>query len=443
MMPEIVTYDGEPALIFDLPVNWRSEVSKSFEYKTDIFTSNDGDEQRRATRSTPRKTLVFTVSRADDARRQMAAILSGWHRRLFLVPEIGRSEYTATNLPAAATAVTVGSVPKWLTEGLFVLLSHGRRTGYRQIADVQGHEIHFANVDGQAWPVGTKLTLLQPARILEDTGPKAYTNTVMEASISFSVEPTLDRSQAQRPEYPSLEGMEVFLRRPNWATPIDLTYSTVRNVVDFGYGRTKVEAPEGFTRRAQKVNFLNRNHDEADEFEAFFHRMRGRRGTFLMPTWIDDLEPAQPLVGGNRQMLLPGTLMAQMYADDAVNRKVVVFLKDGRSFLNHILSVGIVSGGYGLSYGMSYGETVSPEDRSTVLDMRYPWPEGVPLNAIRMVSWLTTARLASDSLTFSYQTDGVSQFPCSIMQLKDVALGSRRRYGWGYAYGQLYGGVPA
>lgn len=446
-MADFVTINGEAAMVFQWLPNWQTPFEKTMAYKTEVFSSYSQIEQRRALRASSRDSYSFMLSGTQEKMRSILTTAAGWQRRLFLVPDVVRSVRFDAALPPAANRVVFSAVPWWVKIGRYVMLEWRGQVGYRRVSDIQGVEVFFSDVDSSSWPVGAKVRPMYSARLLSGVPTRALTSATVQATFDFSLEPAEETDRVLGDADGLFDGLEVYYKRPNWATPLSIDHSAKLDLLDFDRGRRHVRAPSGFSGRTQKLAFLNRDAADADHAEAFFHRMKGRRGTFYMPTWTKDLVPHAAIEAGEKQMVVRQIDVAQMLADDTAHKAVVLIGRDGSKYPNRVTSIQAVGGGYGLDWGLFYGQApdggADDTQQLVTLNFRDEWPVSLEPSEVVYASWLMACRFASDSQTFQYPTEDVSQFQMSITQIRDLGPDSRSFTGWGFNWGFGYGGDAA
>lgn len=443
-MADIHSVNGVPALFLPHMPNWRVPVEREFAYKTEIFTSFEGDEQRRALRSTPRREINYTVTLTGDARKDFFNRMSGYQRNLLLIADPILSVRIQGAMPGLASEVMVESVPYWMQDEGRVALEYRGRVEYRRITALVGQQLSFDSVTATSWPEGTRVRPVYPARLLNGLNNRVPTSITSEAMLNFSVEPLYPIALPDVAPQEVYGGLEVFLRKPNWATALSVEIEAVLEQLDFDRGARTVIAPTEFSPRMQKMTYLSRNMAEADEIEAFFHRMKGRRGTFYMPSGTKDFVLAEDIEAGSYRMAIRASDAAMLLDEDPAYRTIVLFDRTGNRHYNRIEDYQLFMGGWGLDYGLSYGlsqEFVVDADPIVVFTLTEPWAANIAASNVRMASWLLACRLGSDIITFTHETAEVMQHQMTVMQIKDYEPASRARAGYGLSYGYFYGGA--
>lgn len=198
------------------------------------------------------------------------------------------------------------------------------------------------------------------------------------------------------------DGRELFLMRPNWAQPVDLSFAMTTETVDFGRGRVARYNPIAFTTRLLKATYLRRDETDAQRITGLFMRAKGRRGEFYMPTWEQDITPTSDLSGGAATITASGLDVFNTYAESTIFKALAVVTKDGAVYCRRVSTIVNVSG----------------DSRITV---DQPWDSDIPVSNISMICWLPLCRFASDQLTLEWLTQSVVQTQLAFQTLEWAA----------------------
>lgn len=391
---------GMRAELWDIRPNWEGGYRISYEYKTEIITSRSGKEQRRALRQTPRKSLEYEVIESHHKAARLRAVLDGWQDKNYIAPEITRSVVTTSGLGVGNTDVNVELVPHWLRDGAIVVLSHGKRNSVRIVSHVTGNTVTFTAAGESAWPEGSTVHPGLLGRVGTSQRVDFVTSQVARMGFRFDVVPGSEGSQNLGTSYPTFNGAELFMKQGNWAQPVNVTFQADVETLDYGRGVVEYLPLLDHGRRITQVTFLSRSRDEAEQIESFFHRNKGRRRSFYMPTWMPDMVVVKDLSNLNRFMTVAGEDIYRFYRNDPVFQHILIRFVDGSEMIRTIVDMGIENG-------------------NTVLDTVDNWPRDITPSEILMVSWLVKVRLASDILTIDWRTDRVAQFQMSVQSVED------------------------
>lgn len=397
---------GSRAELWKLPPNWNNRYQLTYQYSTDIFTSRSGKEQRRALRNTPRLQVEFSATGHGDDLRWFNNIMAGWHRNAFLMPEYTRNVLTTSHMPAGGAVVNVASVPAWLVPGASVILAQGRQFAARLVESVNGNTVKFTSIGNDDWPAGAKLHPGLGGRLSPDLTTSRLTSEAGTIAVIFDETPG-DGIPSPLPAAPlTHNGLELVLHKPNYAVPIRLTHSWPVEQVDFNRGRTKTFVPVNFATRTFQAEYLRIGRKQAQDFLDIFRRMKGRRGSFYMPTWENDLPPMDGLPAGGFRIRVAGIDVDRLMDNRTTHRYLIAFTVGGDYYINKVEQISTVSDDRG---------------NDTIIAVSTPWPVAVTKEQILRICWLPQWRFASDGLTVSWVTDEVATITTTLQMLEDLS----------------------
>lgn len=406
--PETVTISvsGVRAKVAPIEPNWSSDYTITYDFKTDMVSTRSGKEQRRALRSTPRKSLDFTGNPRGVSLREFEQVMASWQNNPVIMPEYPRFVQFTTELAAGLNEVVVDSVPSWLVEDSLVVLSHDGRYDTRNISVIDDHTIRFTGVGYADWPIGTKIHPGLSGRFAASISGTLLTNTVSSIRAAFDVTPASEPVVALPSAVQTFNGRELHMVKPNWGTAPTLVFEAIRDEIDFDRGLTDVFAPVPFQTRVMTYAYIGRSLTEAQAALDFFCRMKGQAREFYMPTWESDIQLGNTIPGGSTHLRVKGTSFATAYAESTVYKALTIFLWDGT--IHHRVVTGI--------------NTVDDLlGQDTIISVSEAFPESIEVDDVRMISWLPVWRLASDTLTVAWKTNSVAQYQMSMKILEDLA----------------------
>lgn len=378
----------------------------TYEYKTEIITSRSGREQRIALRSTPRRAVNYRVLLQRAALKQYNDTMRQWQARTFVIPELPRFTRTAAVMMAGSPSFEVTEVPRWLVPGIAVVL-RGVDTVVGDVESVVGNVVTLKGASSFDWPAGTKVHYGMTGYMETELSAPRETNHVAQLDLKLNVKPVGEKYLAPAAATVFLDGREVFLKRPNWARPVEATIGIDVAELDYGRGPVARFRPIDFPTEARKMTFLGRTYAEMEEIQEFFHRMKGRQGEFYMPTWEPEFEPkvaAQPLTNSLR---IFGTEFATIYKDSTVYRAIWVKMKDGALLLRKVDRIEIVIDGDGTD---------------SFIHLTENWDREISAATVAMCGWMPAWRLASDILTVEWVTDSVAQVQLAMQTIEDLPV---------------------
>lgn len=412
-----VPVTGFRAAMLGYDPNWQDGYQVSRSYRTDIFTSNSGEQQRRALRETPRKSIEFSVFKTREQLREFQTVMSVWHNRDFTAPELTRFQRLATGAMAGSYQLVLPVIPEWLVPGSIVILTERNEHEIHEVESVLGQRVYLTAALQKSWSAGTKVCHGVTGHLQSDFNTDRHTSDVMTGVLALDVLPGSERypTQFEVPpnelfpnltEYPDMapvayvpvnstklhfhDGEDIFVLRNNWGENVDEGYEWPVNPVDYDRGVIQWDWDINFTTRSARMTVLCHTPERIAYMEQFFDRMRGAQGNFWMPTWENDLPIAGNISGETYSLTVSATRTIRLLLDNPIFRDIAVVTKDDRVFTNSILDA------------IFSGETVT-------LTLRDPWLEDIRADQVRMISWLPSWRLTSDEMVFTWLTDTVAQ----------------------------------
>lgn len=392
--------------IFPVRPNWADKVRISYDFLTDIITSGDGKEQRRAVRRNPRKTMNFSAIFHRESKLSFAAFMDTWQPGQTILPEWPMQVTLGEPMAAEAEQCSyMGGVrPDWLVVGTLAILVNGPVMETREVVSVSDSTIRFAEISTTEWPAGTKLYRRLSGRLETSPTSRLLTNDVVTFPVAFEVDPGSETYLDTEPG--ELVGFrEVFMRKPNYERPVSVDHVYPRNVIDYGYGKIGSFLPYDFPARVTKGDFIGRDHDDVRSAIEFFIRCRGRAREFLGPTWQNDV-PYYAIAGGGFAILIKGKLFGQLYADSSVFRRILIRLADGTYVHTRV----------------DFIESLPDTDSSVMwLVEQLPIADLSPSTVIG-ISWELVTRFATDRLDIDWLTDSKAQFSMTTQSLENFEL---------------------
>ncbi len=391
-------------LLWPLAPNWREPFSVSYEFKTDIFTSRSGREQRRAQRTTPRKTLKFTVTRTAGEARTFRSFVTRFQGPLINVADSSRFARVLAAAPVNTSVLLVDDATgSWIDGGQRAVLYFANLyipVLVKSVDRAAGVVTLTAPLD-RDWPIGTKLHPLTSGRLDDNLPVKNYQDRTIEADVAIALDPGTVRADDVGSPSDVFNKREVFVGRPNFLQPIDGDIRRSIDLVDFGRGRIAGYLPVNFSTRTKQYQMLEAKRADRARVVGLFQRMKGQLGEFYMPSFEDDFTPVGVAVGGSTSATFSGRMLNDVFKKDGVHRAVLITTADGARFYRRIL-------------------TASLSGSDTVLTTDIGWP--VAIDAAVTVSWLVVHRFAVDLLNMDCVTDEAAKAQLSVISLEDLPV---------------------
>lgn len=383
--------------LFSYPANWSQSVVESFEFQTEIITSQSGKEQRRAMRRNARFALEYQINPAGEDALLLRRQLNFWGAHKFSVPNWARR----------ATAAE-GADP-----GLsFIPVTHpipGLRTGHKIMFETEQGDLTTRTVVEQYMdrieidspllyrvPQGSYVYLVLDGYLPQGQQSVAVTDAVTQMSVRFEALPETIYFASASPTLPQHDGLEVVELRPNWQNGLETTHSYETYDVDFGRGVMQRYYPVDYTRPMVRWQMRSLNRDRSNAVIALFHRLKGRLKPCYVPSWINDL-PVKKVKKGDTRMAVEGK-DAYLYWDKSVDRAIRIETVDGTVWYNRVASV---------------DETASGSEVKLVSSIQAD-------ATVSRVCWMRRCRLGSDLLVVSWRSDTISECDLTFSTLEDI-----------------------
>lgn len=398
-----------PASWFLRP-NWSDSVKVTYEYKTNIISSRAVNEQRRALRGTPRRTIEYKASSLREAdTAYFHRFSAGYQPGAVYVPE-----YPAHIRAVGEIDMTTGSfiadrdIPSWLIEGMNVMVFVPDYTWNTTIFGVTP-STRSVTVGNGATPVqfpnGTRICALRRCYFPDTIALSRPTYRHAESTIQFQVEPASEEPSTPVDPLFVFEGTEVFLEKPDFGMDVSEELRWAVETVDAGWGVTRRYVPTPRQVRALRATYWKRGTASTFALIDFFTRMRGMRGEFLMPTWERDVFPGYDIAAGQTYIREVGTFLNDAWVRGWPYAVIMIALKNGTRNFRRVTEVHAVTDGDGT-------------DSIATLDVALD--DAITLDQIDRVSWVPTWRFSTDTLTVDWRTDEVGITALSMQTLESI-----------------------
>lgn len=386
--------------IWPLVPNWTSVLKETYVYKTEIFTSRDGTEQRRAFRTTPRRSVAYDSIVTDTGLRELEGLLARMQADLLYGADYVRGVRSTSAMPVGGNTLRLRLVPTWLSVGQKVSVSYRRIVRLFTVAAISGATVTFVEQSDVAFGAGARVSRTVAGYVDTSLSTTRITGTIATVATSFEPDPATESVDEGFLDLTTwFDGREIFTHRPNWSRSPSITYSHDVETVDYGRGRVQRFTPVTFGTEVKQATYLKKTQVEADGIRHFFARMKGRLGEFYLPTWSDDMHIIADVPSMTTQLRVSGTSTFSDYAADTGRRSIMITMRDGSHLALRLSSI-TQSGG------------------NSVLNIESGHPFDIRLIDVRQISWMLLSRFASDSLTVEWVSDGVAQTTIAITSLE-------------------------
>lgn len=397
-------------LVWKFSPNWSTNFEVTYEYKTDIIVAASGREQRRQVRQTPRKSMNFTIALKNSNRRIFREQMTGNQHGRFYVPEYTRYVTTTVDAGADEIVFTVDTLPPWwLSEhNNYVILHYGDQWSLRRIdfvgsdSNSDEHTVYFKTDDSLVWPAGTKIYPAIQSWLKDEISSTLLTSAVQQAQMEFIGLPGIEALEPATTPTNFIDGRELWLKKPNWATPPSVTDYRPTTFIDFGWGR--MDRVSDIQHQGQRLvlAYTGRNFAEAEELRQFYVRCAGQLHEFYMPTWQPDIDLERPIGALDLELFISGADLGAFYSQDLVRlgAGLAIVKTDQTIVYAQIADI--------------FADVDSNSQEVSIIALKEALGEDIALEDIDMVCWMPLWRHATDTLTVGWTTDGVCQLSFTV-----------------------------
>jgi len=398
---------GNRAKEWPLEPNWSQSYKLTYAFTTEILQSRSGKEQRIALRTSPRKAVSYRSMATGPAFDSAKALLWHWQDKVFVLPELPRFVTSVSEMAAGSDTIQVDSLPSWLLPGATVMLRYGTASELRVVDTAVAGAVTFRATSAVTWPEGTKLYAAISGYLGNSVGASRVTNALAQVVTNLAVMPLSEQWVEPPAAAQTFNGRELFLKRPNWASEVNVTAQHEVDEIDYDRGGIFRYTAIPFGTESRRALYLNRDAIEAQQLLDFFCRMHGRQGEFYMPTWEYDFKPKVPSISTAASLRVAGPELADSYGDSTVHKALFVMLLDGSLLYRKVLSVSRVT---------------DAEGTDSLVTISGTWGATVSQDTIVMCGWMPAWRLASDELVVEWLTNSVAQVQMTMQTVEDLAV---------------------
>lgn len=377
--------------VWTIKPNWREGINESLEWLTDVIDADDGSEQTRALRLSPRRRLEMTFTPWDEHRSYFEL----WLHRLaddeFMVPLWHDRAKLSANVAANAVAIPFDNTNREFDVGGMCLLIGDDPHSFdaRTILSMTDGGITLTAGVSRSWLKGATIFPLRRTRLSDESRMAALTSRVATASLEFELNQANDIADDGVWGGALYNGLPIITSKPNYSEALDMGFFRQAETVasDHGLSHTAKNAERAFT--TQIHTFRANGRAEQMALRQMLYRLRGRSQYAWLPTFNQDMRLAR----------------AAGAADLAINIRKIGYGYTGgvQSGREHILIDGTIPRKIN-STGAPLATTEERLNLSAAV--------GAALPAGRSASFMDVCRLDQDRVEIFHHTDSEGVADC-------------------------------
>lgn len=380
--------DPAVARLWPYSPDWTSAFSVRRSFKTDIITSRDNTEQRRAIRQLPRLSVDYRTTLQGADLRAASLWLRAWQNKPAIIPHFARYVLTTDVSLTGAFTLDVNPMPGWIGEGQRIVLCGNGVTEEGVVATIAGTTVTLADPLANDWPSGS---VLRPTffGLLDGRIQTRRLNAgAADITVAFDAYPGGEAPSATGTAWATLGTREVFTLEPDFRGASSLAELFPAEQVDVDRGRTAQFRPIERAERLVEADFNGLGTATALQLEQFFDRMKGRRNAFYLPSGEQDFVLAASAGSGSTTFLSSGRTLADDFGGvdySTVETALAVFLTDGTRIYRRISDISLSGSDTLITLTAALGTAISSEN-------------------VARISWMPVVRFGSDEMAMAWQT---------------------------------------
>ncbi|HEX7111721.1 MAG TPA: hypothetical protein VF216_04705 [Mizugakiibacter sp.] len=381
---------GAPVL-WPIPPDWSQPVRESLAWLTDYMQARDGTRQKRQMRIAPRRAFVFQATADADDRRILDALRFDQGVRQWALPIWPDVQLLAAPLAAGATSIPCDTVGRdFIDGGQAVLWSARNVWELVAVQTVAANALTLTAPTVGAWAAGTRLYPVRTARLQGTPGETHFNDDLSRTQVQLLIDEPCDwASTAPAATY---RGAPVLEWRFDESDDPTSSYERMVQTVDEQTGPISYFDLPALPFRVQSHRWTLFGRSERTAFRSLLYWLRGRMGTLWVPSYQADLQLASA-VGASDAFLTVMWCGYTVFGRTQANRRDIrIELRDGTVFYRRIT-----------------GSTEAGATEQITIDSALGM--AVSAAAVRVISFMTLAELASDGIDLDHvhDVDGIAQ----------------------------------
>jgi len=394
---------GSRITLFSVAPDWNEGMEETLEYLTDVLKSYNDSEQRRGLRQLPRRAMRYRALalNARDA-AGMESLVWGWQNQPFGVPWWPDSQPLTSDIGEGTFVIPVDTTDRMFSAGgLLCILQDEYTFEALSIESVAADSVTVTSPTQYAWSggPGTRVMPIFLCRLPASVDVSKWSSEIDQIDLSFIGE------AAQAAPAPSIsptqyKGLDVLEIAPNWANaPLKRTYKRSMVTIDPKIGPIEVVDKGGTALVGQEFPWWLDGHPTVTAFRAFMLLRFGQLNPFWIPTWDQDLVLANDVASTDTGINIESEFYTRFFFPTPARRFIAFIPIDGS--------------------GNVYSQITGAEDNGN-------GTESLVLAAATgkafakgstMISFLTLARLASDSVAIKWDSTDHAE---ALLTLQEV-----------------------
>ncbi len=347
--------------VFSFRANRETPMIERLSFLTDVLRAQEGAEQRRSLRLTPRRGFSGDLLLTGAERTFFDLFNNRLAGQEMMVPLYWDVVPIASATVAGFTSrIAFNTVGHEFAVGLAILQVDALRYEVVEIVAVDPAGIDLAQPTDSAWPAGTRLFPLRRALLNEVGAATHHSASVQTVTVTIGLTvanprtPPADLSVVY-------QGLPVLLTEPNWSERLTTTYERLTTRLDNEFGLPfQVDALNRALAGQSHRWFLNGRQALASYRDMLYQR-RGRAIAFWCPTFKADIELRAAALSAATQLVITNVGMVYVGGPTAGREYISIRHSTGTIFRRIVSALpGLVAGTERINLDSPIGLDLSP-----------------------------------------------------------------------------------
>lgn len=391
-----VTITGNRMSAWMLPPDWSRPVSETLAWATDVQQAASGGEARFPLRGSPRRSWEFSVLADRRERQVLEHALFDWSARTWALPIWNDVSWLQSRLALGVQSIPVPAATQrdYRQGGLAMLWRDVTTYELVEVAGIAGNALQLARPTANAWAPGTRVLPCRTARLAETPSLERLTDQAVRSTVRLTSVETCD--------WPAVAPASTYRGRPVLEQRPDLDQSPTAEfgrqlvVIDGDIGPVAIDDFTGRAWPVQSHAWQTWGRTEQANLRSLLYWLQGRASALWLPSWADDLELIEPALATSGGIVVTWAGVSRFGRAQPGRRHLRIELLNGQVLYRQLVQA----------------TELDAQREFLQLDV----PHGIALQpaAIRLISWMVLARLSSDTVELSHETDGEGLARCKV-----------------------------
>lgn len=371
--------------------NWRDDVGERLDFLTDVMNSERDVEQRRQTRTTPRRSFEASFLRANRDRQLLELSIIGIGQQMALVPLWHDETRINVTLEAGVSEIPGSFAFREFEPATLAIIRRDDAFDYELVVISGGTDSTLVLVDPLQvkTPAGSTIAPVRVMQVRDPVNTTDLTSDVTQLRMRFhQLEPYDVPGSFGGPVYGETQ-LPVVELKPNWSQGYTNTIERTVFTLDNSVGNPAVTDLTGQTRyNVRAVYHMNSRERDAAVRQMLF-AMGGRLKAFHLPDWKNQLELVRNIVSSDGAIVVERNGYTQFgLANNSVRKYIRLEKVNGEIYYNTIISSNIIDGDEWLYLAESIGDHL--------------------MSDVALICFMPIARMDADGIDITRKTDSVS-----------------------------------